>query len=147
MKNGKMIYVNKTLFNNMAGERNLDVLLKTMKPILNAGEYVFCSVESIDNINYNDILLFFKEREGITIIVRKAIADKLNLQYTFVAAWITLTVHSSLEAVGLTAAFSSALTTEGISCNVVAAFYHDHIFVDTEDATKAMAVLHEFSEE
>ena len=67
-------------------------------------------------------------------------ADSLNLKYSFVAAWITLTVHSLLEAVSLTAAFSGALANEGISCNVVAAFYHDHIFVDKAYAGKAMGV-------
>jgi uncharacterized protein len=58
-----------------------------------------------------------------------------------VAAWITLTVHSALEAVGLTAAFSKALADVNISCNVVAGYYHDHIFVPQQDAEKAMAVL------
>nr|WP_297760662.1 ACT domain-containing protein [uncultured Muriicola sp.] len=60
---------------------------------------------------------------------------------------MTLTVHSSLEAVGLTAAFSSALSEQGISCNVVAAFFHDHIFVDKKDAEKAMEILNKFSQE
>ncbi|MDG1871652.1 MAG: ACT domain-containing protein [Flavobacterium sp.] len=57
-----------------------------------------------------------------------------------------MTIHSSLEAVGLTAAFSKALSENGISCNVVAAFYHDHIFVDVKDTDKAMAVLNAFSQ-
>jgi hypothetical protein len=57
-----------------------------------------------------------------------------------------LTVYSSLEAVGLTAAFSRALSEGGIGCNVVAAFYHDHIFVDRKDAKKAMEILNRFSE-
>ena len=67
--------------------------------------------------------------------------DKLGLNYSFVASWITLTVHSSLEAVGLTAAFSKALAEKGISCNVVAAFYHDHLFVRQQDAAAAMETL------
>jgi hypothetical protein len=69
----------------------------------------------------------------------------LGLAYTQIFAWITLTVHSSLEAVGLTAAFSRALTEAGISCNVVAAYYHDHIFVPTRDAGQAMQVLKNLS--
>ncbi len=90
--------------------------------------------------------MFFREEEGITIIIRKEMADSLSLAYSFVAAWITLTVHSSLSAVGLTASFSKALAEKGISCNVVAAFYHDHIFVDKKDAEMAMKVLAELSE-
>jgi hypothetical protein len=89
--------------------------------------------------------MLFKEQEGITIIVTKQTADTWQLNYSFIAAWITLTVHSSLEAVGLTAAFSTALSAEGISCNVVAAFYHDHIFVDKKDTEVAMNVLSKFS--
>ena len=129
----------------MNGEKDLDTILKTMQPQLNSGEFVFCTVASIDAIATVDILLFFKEAEGYTIIVRKEIADNFKLDYSFVAAWITLTVHSSLAAVGLTAAFSTALSANGISCNVVAAFYHDHIFVDTKDAAKAMTVLQQLS--
>ncbi len=91
-------------------------------------------------------LILFKEEEAFTIIVKKEIADTLKLDYSFISSWITLTVHSSLEAVGLTAAFSKALSDNGISCNVVAAFYHDHIFVDKRDAEKAMVVLNSFSE-
>ena len=89
----------------------------------------------------DDVLMLFKEQEGYTIILKQDLADTYNLSYTYISAWITLSVHSSLEAVGLTAAFSSALSKEGISCNVVAAFYHDHIFVDQKDSARAMRVL------
>jgi hypothetical protein len=123
------------------GETNLSTLLQAMKPALNAGDYVFCSVADTGLIPADENILLFKEQEGITIIIKKETADAIGLAYAFVAAWITLTVHSSLEAVGLTAAFSTALAREGISCNVVAAFYHDHIFVDKKDAEKAMEVL------
>ena len=130
----------------MNGETNLDTLLKTMRPKLNMGVFVFCLVKDLTLVNLNKAVLFFKEEEGYTIIVKKEVAETLKLDYTFISSWITLTVHSSLEAVGLTAAFSKALADNGIGCNVVAAFYHDHIFVPIHDTEKAMAVLNRFSE-
>jgi hypothetical protein len=129
----------------MEGEKNLEKLLKTMKPSLNEGDYVFCTINDITTIESSDIIMFFREQEGFTVIIKKELADSLKLEYSFVASWITLTVHSSLEAVGLTAAFSKALSQEGISCNVVAAFYHDHIFVGKNDTDKAMIILNRFA--
>lgn len=129
----------------MRGETNLQQLLRTMKPALNEGEFVFYSLPDLSVININDIIFSFKEKEGFTVVLEKSLADKLNIPYSFVAAWITLTVHSSLEAVGLTAAFSKALADEQISCNVVAGFYHDHIFVTKQDAEKAMQALEKLS--
>ncbi|OXB24921.1 acetyltransferase [Flavobacterium tructae] len=129
----------------MSGEKDLEKLLKSMKPQHNLGDYVFCKVEKIGNMSMDDIVMLFKENEGITLILKKEIADTLKLDYSVVMSWITLTVHSSLEAVGLTAAFSKALSENGISCNVVAAFYHDHIFVAKKDTDKAMEVLNLFS--
>lgn len=129
----------------MPGETNLEQLLKTMEPKLNAGEYVFCVVNDLSVISQRDVLFFFKEQEGATIVLEKQQADQYHLDYSFIASWITLTVHSSLEAVGLTAAFSTALSNEGISCNVVAAFYHDHIFVDKKHTELAMQILNRFS--
>jgi uncharacterized protein len=127
----------------MAGETNLEILLKTMKPFLNEGDYVFCTTTK--KINIEDIVMLFTENEGTTIILTKEKADLLELPHSFIAAWITLTAHSSLAASGFTAAFSTALAKENISCNVVAAFYHDYIFVDKKDAEKAMEVLEKFS--
>ena len=129
----------------MNGEKNLETLLKSMKPKHNVGEYVFCTIENLDQLNLSQIIMTFKEEESITIIAKKEVADQLNLEYSFIATWITLTVHSALEAVGLTAAFSKALSDNGISCNVVAAYYHDHIFVDKKDTDKAMEILNGFS--
>jgi hypothetical protein len=125
----------------MSGIADIQTLLKTMTPELHSGEYVFCAVPSVDGIKMNDVICFFREAEAITIIVSKETADALNLSYDYVAAWITLTVHSSLQAVGLTAAFSGALAKAGISCNVIAGYYHDHIFVAHGDADRAMGVL------
>jgi len=130
----------------MQGEKDLNILLKTMKPKQNPGDYVFCVANYLSIFKANEIILFFREEEGNTVIIKKELADSLKLEYSFIASWITLTVHSSLEAIGLTAAFSSALSAAGISCNVVAAFYHDHIFVDKKDTEKAMAILIGFSD-
>jgi hypothetical protein len=129
----------------MPGETNLNALLKTMQPTLNDGQFVFCCVASAQTIDHSNIIGSFKEKEGLTLILNRIDADKLKLPYSFVAAWITLTVHSSLEAVGLTAAFSSALATENISCNVIAGYYHDHIFVAEKDAETAIQVLTKLS--
>ncbi|WP_347375044.1 ACT domain-containing protein [Aequorivita sp. Q41] len=129
----------------MRGEKRLDVLLKTMKPKHNEGEFVFCKTENLAHFNLSQIIMTFKEEESITLITKKEVADTHGLDYSFVASWITITVHSSLEAVGLTAAFSNALSDNGISCNVVAAYYHDHIFVAKKDTVKAMEILNEFS--
>lgn len=120
-------------------------MLESLEPSLNLGSYVFISLKDINEILREDILFEFKEAEGITILLSKDKADKYNLDYEFVASWITLKVHSALDAVGLTAAVSSALTKHNISCNVVAAYYHDHIFVSKKDTKKAMEVLSEFS--
>jgi hypothetical protein len=127
------------------GETNLQTLLKNMTPVLNEGDYVYCTATSLSGINTNDIIAFFKEEEAITLILKKETADRLNFEYTYVAAWITLTIHSSLEATGLTAAFAAALAKENISCNVVAAYYHDHIFVAKKDAERAMIALKELA--
>lgn len=129
----------------MSGEKDLQQLLKTMKPEHNRGDYVFCKVENLEAISLIEIEMFFKEKEAITLILKKEIADTLQLDYSVIMSWITLTVHSSLEAVGLTAAFSKALSEQEISCNVVAAFYHDHIFVSKKDTEKAMEILRLFS--
>ncbi|KQB39366.1 ACT domain-containing protein [Flavobacterium aquidurense] len=129
----------------MSGQKNLQQLLKMMKPEHNPGDYVFCKVENLEGINLNDIEMFFKEKEAITLILKKETADKLRLDYSVIMSWITLTVHSSLEAVGLTAAFSKALSEKEISCNVVAAFYHDHIFVNKKDTAQAIQILGLFS--
>jgi len=132
--------------NMPTGETNLNTLLKNMTPMLNEDDYVYCTTTSLNSINTDDIIAFVKEQEAITLILKKETADKLNLAYSYVAAWITLTIHSSLEATGLTAAFATALAKENISCNVVAAYYHDHIFVAKKDAEKAMAALKKLSE-
>jgi len=125
----------------MSGETDLEKLLQGMKPELNKGEYVYCTVNSLQHAAALNPIGIFQEQEAVTIILPKHQADEAELPYSIICAWITLTVHSSLEAVGLTAAVSKALTDANISCNMVAAFYHDHIFVPMKDTSQAMDIL------
>ena len=129
----------------MSGETNLRILLSNMSPVLNEGDYVFCIVSNTENIDSKDIINTFKEKEGMSIVITKEGADKVGLNYSLVMSWITLQIHSSLEAVGLTASFSKVLADNHISCNVIAGYYHDHIFVKKEDSGKAIEVLKSLS--
>lgn len=129
----------------MAGENSLNTLLRSMNPTLNEGEYVFCSLTDTSVIKGTEVVGSFREREGLTVILERQQAQTLDLKFDYVAAWITLDVHSALEAVGLTAAFATALGQAGISCNVIAGFYHDHLFVGVDDAHNAMSVLRDLA--
>lgn len=123
----------------MNGERDLQALIRTMQPELRPGRFVFVTVpQAPEGIA---AVAMVSEDEGVTLVLDQAQADRLGLAYHFVAAMITLRVHSSLEAVGLTAAVAGALTAAGISCNVIAGYFHDHLFVPIETTATAMAAL------
>ena len=129
----------------MTGEKNLSLLLKNMKPTLYPDAYIFASMSNVDHIKRADTLCEFKESEGITVVMEKSKADSYGLTYESAYARITLEVHSSLDAVGLTAAFSNELARNGISCNVIAGYHHDHIFVGKDDGEKAIRCLKDMS--
>lgn len=129
----------------MEKKRTLKFLLENMDCVLNDGVYVF-SVIPEWQIDLIEMAVFhFKETEGITIVLKQQVADEQNLNYEFEASWITLRVHSSLDAIGLTAAVARVLTEKGISCNVIAGFYHDHIFVPSSMGRAAVAALKSLS--
>lgn len=121
---------------------DLEILLRSLEPELHEGTYVYSSVPPQTDLRGISPIATFLESEGLTVIVAERDAAKANLPILFRAAWITLTVNSDLQAVGLTAAFSTALGNVGISCNVIAGSYHDHIFVPIERAEEAMTALH-----
>ncbi|MCF2856388.1 ACT domain-containing protein [Pseudoalteromonas sp. SMS1] len=127
----------------MVGETRLSVLLSSMEPELLTEEFAFAVVDeaALGRVALQQVKGLFREQEGVTIIMQQPHAAALGLKYEGGYRCITLNVHSSLEAVGLTAAFANALGNENISANVVAGFYHDHIFVPCRDAQKALACL------
>ncbi|MEZ2389838.1 N-acetyltransferase [bacterium RCC_150] len=124
----------------MAGEGDLTTLLTSMHPSLREGDYVYALWPHGRPLE-GAVEAAVREAEGLTVVLRRDEAERLGLSYDFVAAWITLQVHSALEAVGLTAAVSSALTTAGIGCNVLAGFHHDHLLVPSAERERAMRVL------
>jgi len=126
-----------------SGETNLSVLLKSMQPILRKGEYVFCTVNNLSDFMELNPIGFFKEDEGITLILLRDSADRAELLYNSVFRMITLSVHSSLEAVGFIAAIASKPSEHNISVNPISGYYHDHLFVPAVQSDKAIELLKE----
>lgn len=125
---------------------DLQQLLSSMAPQLHPGEYVFCTLTG----EYGDYahlkpITAFREQEGLSLVIPKESAASNNIAFDTTFKMITLTVHSSLEAVGLTAAVAAKLTEYNISANVIAAFHHDHIMIPTDNAKAAMQALSEFA--
>ena len=130
----------------MAAICDLDALLAGLAPRLRPGRYVFVTLPEDEPVKakWRPIMTFLED-EGRTLILEAKVAKAAELDASAKLAWITLDVHSDLEAVGLTAAVSGALAEAGISCNVVAAAYHDHLFVAADAADRALAVLQELA--
>lgn len=125
----------------MSGEKNLALLCQNMAPTLHPGVFVYCCVPH-DGLPLPIAPVFsFREVEGVTVVFEKEKADELKLEYQREFAMITLAVHSALDAVGFIAAFSNELAQRDISCNVVSAFYHDHLFVPIGQRDQAIKIL------
>jgi len=130
----------------MPGERDLETLLRTMTPELQAGIFVFCTLPyGPDDFPPLAPLLSFREPEGMTWVIRREEADRAGLSYQFASRLITLSVHSALDAVGFLAAVTTRLAMAGISVNAVSAFHHDHLLVPEHRAEEALQLLWEMS--
>ncbi len=127
----------------MAGIRDLNELLRSMAPVQRPGEFVFIAWNADLDLDLIEALI--REPEGMCAVVAREVAEAAGLDYDFVAAWITLEVNSALDAVGLTAAFATALAEAGLSCNVIAGLHHDHVLVDVDDSADALRVLERLS--
>lgn len=129
----------------VTGETNLRDLMRTLSPSIDDTEWVFATINAEFEVSLAPYAIAsFREAEGLTLVLPQSAAEDLE-NVSAPMSRITLEVHSSLEAVGLTAAVTGALAEEGISANVVAAYYHDHIFVPTASADRALTVLQALS--
>jgi uncharacterized protein len=114
-----------------------------MTPSRIPGAFVFVSIaETADAGALTDAAIAsFREAEGLSLVVPFDVAQGQGLANLLPMVCITLNVYSSLEGVGLTAAVAQALAEEGIACNMIAAYHHDHVFVPVGDGDRAMVVL------
>ena len=121
----------------------LSDLLGHLSPELEKGLYVFCFLcdKKLSEIEKYGAICIFREENGWSLILPLSHAKTHQLSHDGVFCKITLRVHSSLHAIGLTKAVSAALAERGVGANIVAAFHHDHIFVPQEHAEKAIEVL------
>jgi hypothetical protein len=119
------------------GETDLKVLLRSMEPVLHDEPYGFAIRDG--EVPFRPFATV-AEAEGLTVV---ALLSQLGEGEPW--ARISLTVQSDLAAVGLTAAFATALGRAGISCNVIAGYHHDHLFVPWDRREDAMAALRELS--
>lgn len=122
------------------GETDLEKMLAHLQPILSKERYVYC-ILAYPQVPKASVWATIQEEEGLTLIMKQEDADRQALSYEGIWSRITLSVHSSLHAVGLTAVVSKQLAEAGISANIVAGYYHDHIFVQTEKAELACDLL------
>jgi len=130
----------------MHGYRELSYLLKNMEPVHVPGSYIFAAVsqEILENLGSTPLLVF-REKEAITVIVMREIAEEHSLSFESVWSLISLAVHSDLEAVGLLAKITSVLAEAGITANTVSAFYHDHLFVPEQRVSDTLSLLRNLS--
>jgi hypothetical protein len=127
----------------MSGEMSLGQLLSGLKPYLLPDTYVFCTLAdgSYGALSHAKPLASCMEEEGLTLVLPREAADREQLPYEGTFRCIRLQVHSSLLAVGLTAAVSGLLAQHNISANLIAAYHHDHVLVPAERAEESMKLL------
>lgn len=124
----------------MSGETDLAKMLSSLRVSRRPETYTVVTLPQSIALA-EGIEAVISETEGTTAIVTTEEAERRGWPVGFRAAWLTIEIHSALEAVGLTAAMATALGARGIPCNVLAGYYHDHLLVPVERVDEAIAVL------
>lgn len=122
----------------MAGETDLETILATLHVAARPEPYTYVFAEPA---LAGRAAATIHEAEGPTYVVTVADAEAAGVAVGFRAAWLTMSVHTALDGVGLTAAVSRALADAGIACNVLAGYHHDHLLVPWADADAALRAL------
>lgn len=127
----------------MPPERDLAGMLSGLAPRLEPGVFVFCTMEDGARAGraIEAATAMVRESESLSLVLPAAEARRLGFRDDLPMRCITLEVNSALDGVGLTAAVATALAGRGIACNVVAGFYHDHLFVPACRAREALDAL------
>jgi uncharacterized protein len=115
--------------------------LAGLDPRLNPGAYVFVTLPEDPHIDASAVVATMRELEGTSMVIEAGAAAAAGLPPSPLFAWITLSVQSDLQSVGLTAEFSRVLAAARIGCNVIAGARHDHIFVPAGQVDGAMSAL------
>ena len=114
-------------------------MIAGMAPQRRPGTFVFCTGAAQV---HPAAVATMREAEGLSQVLPLAEALAAGFGTGLPMAQITLTVHSALDGVGLTAAVSAALADAGVPCNMIAGYHHDHLFVPEAFADAALAALH-----
>lgn len=125
----------------------LQDLIKQLSPKLDSITYVYCTVPKAKygELEHLKPIVSIAELEGLTLVIPLEQAKAEGLDYYRIFRRITLEGHSSLEALGLTSVVTSLLAERGITTNVIAGFYHDHIFVPSDRTDEALKALKELA--
>jgi hypothetical protein len=124
----------------VSGESDLASMLETLSVSRRPGTFVVSSSQNQVGVG-DGVHATIVENEGVSVVADLGAANENGWAYDFECAWLTVDVHSSLDAVGLTAAVAERLASRGIACNVLAGFYHDHLLVAVDRADEAIASL------
>jgi uncharacterized protein len=125
------------------GDRDLARLLAGIEPVLHPEPHVFVTVAAVPDGLVP--VATIREDEGLSAVVTAEDAATHGLAGAFPCAWITLRVHSALDAVGFLAVITRALADDGIGSNPVAGSHHDHLFVPWDRRHDAVEVLRRLS--
>lgn len=124
----------------MPGETDLEAMLRGLTVTVRPGRFTVVHADGTVTLGQG-VEAVLREEEGTTVVATVEAAEREGWTIGFEAAWLTLDVHSALEAVGLTAAVATALAAEAIPCNVLAGYLHDHLLVPADRVDDALACL------